>query len=88
MYRLLLETLLGLNLEGNQLRLTPNLPKAWNTFTLHYRYRQTPYHIRITRLPSVSPGGNRLSLDGQALAGNTMSLLDDHRDHIVEMELS
>jgi cellobiose phosphorylase len=88
MYRLLLETLLGVNLEGNQLRLTPSMPRKWNTFTVHYRYRQTPYHIRITRLSSVSPGGNRLSLDGQALAGNTMSLLDDHRDHTVEMELS
>ena len=70
MYRLLLETLLGVNLEGNQLRLTPSLPETWSTFTLHYRYRQTPYHIRITRLPGAPPGGSQLSLDGQALAGN------------------
>ena len=27
MYRLLLETLLGVNLEGNQLRLTPSMPR-------------------------------------------------------------
>src|SRR5678815_2653766 len=54
MYRLLLETLLGLNLEGNQLRLTPKLPATWTAFTLHYRYRQTPYHIRITRVAAVS----------------------------------
>ena len=53
MYRLLLETLLGVNLEGNQLRLTPSMPRKWSTFTVHYRYRQTPYHIRITRLPSA-----------------------------------
>ena len=70
MYRLLLETLLGVNLEGNQLRLTPSLPKTWSTFTLHYRYRQTPYHIRITRLPDAPPGASRLTLDGQAIAGN------------------
>jgi cellobiose phosphorylase len=88
MYRLLLETLLGVNLEGNQLRLTPSMPRKWSTFTVHYRYRQTPYHIRITRLPSTPPGGSRLTFDGQALAGNTISLLDDHRDHSVEMELS
>jgi cyclic beta-1,2-glucan synthetase len=88
MYRLLLETLLGVNLEGNQLRLTPNLPRTWSTFTLHYRYRQTPYHIRITRLSGIAPGGSRLSLDGQALAGNIVPLLDDHRDHSVEMQVS
>ena len=85
MYRLLLETLLGVNLEGDQLRLTPSLPKTWNTFTLHYRYRQTPYHIRITRLPGTHHGTGRLTLDGQALAGNIISLLDDHRDHFAEM---
>jgi cellobiose phosphorylase len=87
MYRLLLETLLGVNLEGNQLRLTPSLPGTWNAFTLHYRYRETPYHIRITRLPDAAPGGSRLSLDGQALAGNIIPLLDDHRDHSVEMQV-
>jgi len=87
MYRLLLETLLGVNLEGNQLRLTPSLPGAWTTFTVHYRYRQTPYHIRITRVPDALPGGKRLSLDGQALPGNIISLVDDHRDHSVEMEV-
>jgi cellobiose phosphorylase len=87
MYRLLIETLLGVNLEGNQLRLTPSLPKTWNVFTLHYRYHQTPYHIRITRLPGIPPGGSRLSLDGQPLAGNSIPLLDDQRDHSVEMQL-
>ena len=88
MYRLLVETLLGVNLEGDQLRLTPSLPKAWSTFTLHYRYRQTQYHIRITRLPDTPPGSSQLTLDGQALAGNIIPLLDDHRDHSVEMQVS
>lgn len=87
MYRLLFETLLGVNLEGDQLRLTPRLPSRWNTLTLHYRYRETPYHIHITRLPNALPGFSRLSLDGQALAGNTVPLLDDHRDHSVELQL-
>jgi cellobiose phosphorylase len=87
MYRLLLETLLGVNLEGDQLRLTPSLPRTWNTFTLHYRYRQTLYHIRITRTPGVPPGGRQLSLDGRAIAGNLLPLLDDHLDHSVEMQV-
>ena len=87
MYRLLLENLLGVNLEGNQLRLTPSCPGTWSGFTLHYRYRQTLYHIHITKLPGAPPGGSQLSLDGQALAGNIISLLDDGRDHSVEMQI-
>ncbi len=87
MYRLLLETLLGLNLEGAQLRLTPRFPKHWSTFTLHYRYRQTQYHIRVSRLTGATAGTGRLSLDGQPLSGNVVPLLDDHRDHTVEMRI-
>src|SRR5208337_1435389 len=87
MYRLLLETLLGVNLEGNQLRLTPSLPKTWSTCTLHYRYRQTLYHIRVTRLSGAPVDRRRLSLDGRPLAGNSIALLDDHRDHSVEMQV-
>jgi cellobiose phosphorylase len=88
MYRLLLETLLGVNLEGDQLRLTPSFPKAWHAFTLHYRYRQTQYHIRITRLPDSPPGSSQLTLNGQPLAGNILPLLDDHQDHSVELQIS
>jgi hypothetical protein len=33
-------------------------------------------------------GGNRLSLDGQALEGNNISLVDDHRDHFVEFQMT
>ena len=64
MYRLLIETLLGVNLEGDQLRLTPRLPKSWTTFKIHYRYRQTVYHITITRLAADSS----LSRENQTLS--------------------
>jgi cellobiose phosphorylase len=87
MYRLLIETLLGVNLEGEQLRLAPRLPSAWTTCKVHYRYRNTVYHITIVRLPAHAPAVNLLSLDGQALSGTTVPLRDDHREHFVEMKI-
>jgi cellobiose phosphorylase len=87
MYRLLIETLLGVNLEGNQLRLAPRLPNAWTTFKIHYRYRQTVYHITISRLPADAAGANQLSLDGLELSGGTLPLRDDRREHAVEMKV-
>jgi cellobiose phosphorylase len=88
MYRLLLETLLGVNREGDQLHLTPSFPKAWNTFTLHYRHHQTQYHIRISRLPDTPPGSSHLTLDGQPLPGNLLPLVDDQADHSAELQVS
>jgi cellobiose phosphorylase len=87
MYRLLIETLLGVNLEGDQLRLAPRLPKTWTTFKIHYRYRQTVYHITITRLAADSADADLLSLDGQAISGKTIPLRDDCHEHAVEMKV-
>jgi len=42
--------LLGVNLAGDQLRLTPRLPKGWKSYHVRYRYRQTVYQITISRL--------------------------------------
>ena len=87
MYRLLIETLLGVNLEGGQLRLEPRMPETWTTYKIHYRYRQTVYHITINRLAKDSADEARLSLDGQNLSGKTIPLQDDHQEHIVEMNI-
>ena len=87
MYRLLIETLLGVNLEGNQLRLSPRLPKTWNTYKIHYRYRQTVYHITISRAAADSADALRLTLDGQDLTADTVPLVDDRREHSVEMKV-
>jgi cellobiose phosphorylase len=87
MYRLLIETLMGVNRAGDQLRLTPRLPKSWNTCKIHYRYRQTVYHITITRLDAGAAGGDQLLLDGEALAVGFISLVDDRREHFVELKI-
>ena len=87
MYRLLIETLLGANLEGARLRLAPRMPRAWSTYKIHYRYRQTVYHITITRQAADPPAATRCSLDGQELPGTTIPLQDDHQEHFVELLL-
>ncbi len=87
MYRLLIETLLGVNLEGDKLRVAPRMPKTWETFKIHYRYRQTVYHITITRSPADSADTNLSYLDGQEISGDTIPLQDDHLEHAVEIKV-
>jgi cellobiose phosphorylase len=78
MYRLALESLLGLRLEGDKLRLTPRLPASWPGFKLRYRYRDTVYHIAVVRDESVSAGQS----------DHVISLLDDRQEHRVEVRIS
>jgi len=87
MYRLLMETLLGVNREGDQLRLTPRLPTSWPSYKIHYRFRQTIYHITISRLPADAAAENQLFLDGEKLTMKTVPLVDDQREHFVELKV-
>src|SRR5690606_5773857 len=48
MYRLIVEALLGLRVEGGaRLRLEPRIPDDWDGFEMQYRHRETPYRIRV-----------------------------------------
>jgi cellobiose phosphorylase len=87
MYRLLIETLLGINREGDQLRLTPRLPKSWSQYKIHYRFRQTVYHISISQLTTAAVQANQHFLDGTECAGETIPLVDDRHDHFVELKV-
>ena len=87
MYRLLVETFLGANREGDQLRLHPRLPPKWNSYKLHYRFHQTVYHITITRLAAASDDAPSLTLDGESLPGTTLPLRDDQHEHFAELKV-
>jgi cyclic beta-1,2-glucan synthetase len=87
MYRLLTETLLGLNREGDRLRLTPRLPTSWTSCKVQYRYRQTPYHISISRAPHGLLTEEQVALDGNPIASGSIPLVDDGRAHSVEIRL-
>ncbi len=87
MYRLLIETLLGVNLEGDQLRLTPHLPSAWPSYKLRYRYRETTYHITIARLAASSPATTILTVDNQEITGSVLPLRDDRIEHTVTFQI-
>jgi cyclic beta-1,2-glucan synthetase len=86
MYRTLIETLLGLQPEGNQLRLLPGLPKAWTGYKIHYRYRDTPYRISIVR-SSDAEAGSKTYLDGKEISGETVPLVDDKQEHHIEVRV-
>ncbi len=97
MYRLAVETLVGLHLEVDRLRLTPRVPAEWESYKIHYRYRETFYHITVTRASSPAATAStatvsRIVLDGVELeqAGDsrgTIPLVDDRRDHYVQVYL-
>jgi len=98
MYRLSVETLLGLRLEVDRLRITPCIPVHWESYKIHYRFRETFYHITVKRVGAKSGPVIRVTLDGSTVSGpgndeagraqGIIPLVDDRREHFVEVELS
>ncbi len=84
MYRLIVESLLGLRLRGDRLGIEPCLPGDWHGYTVHYRYRETVYHITVHHTPHAT-GDRRLRLDGRDVPGTDVPLVDDQREHQVEI---
>ena len=81
MYRLVLESLLGVKLEttqdGARLHVAPCLPVDWPGFQIDYRYRDTLYHIEVMQ-GCAEPG---VTLDGVDLAGTHLPLAEDGLSH-------
>ncbi len=85
LYRLITESLMGLRLEVDQLKLAPVIPSYWPSLDLHYRYHQTFYHIHIRH---GGPKVTRVTVDGAEQADLAIRLINDQHEHRVEVEMS
>jgi len=84
MYRLIVESLLGVELCVDRLRFSPCLPADWNEFKLHYRYRETMYHVTVSQTETAErePG---VWVDGDLQADHSIPLVNDLVEHIVRV---
>ena len=88
LYRLIVESLLGLNREGDRLHITPCMPKEWKTFSLSYRYAETDYRIAVVRISVPGTAEIETMLDGAKLSEPGIPLVDDQREHVVEVRIN
>ncbi|MDD3148104.1 MAG: hypothetical protein PHD82_12440, partial [Candidatus Riflebacteria bacterium] len=88
MYRLITESLLGLRLEVDHLRFEPCLPSTgWEIFKMHYRYRETVYHITIRQIKGQSEDVI-VEADGKIQPEKSIPLIDDRQEHFAEVKVA
>ncbi|HEY0563602.1 MAG TPA: glucoamylase family protein [Methylophilus sp.] len=95
MYRLSLETLLGVQLEVDHLRITPCIPADWNSYQVDYRHHETLYHITVHRVVDVNTQTAGVIVDGVRIyhegtqvavaAHHKIPLVNDQQVHQVEV---
>lgn len=90
MYRLMLESLLGIRLDIDRLIIAPCLPADWSELRIHYRYRATSYRIDLSQTGTGREEREavRVSFDGAEQADATVPLVDDGGEHVVTVVVS
>lgn len=86
MYRLILESILGVKLEVDKLYFNPCVPKDWKHFNLQYRYQSTNYNITV-ELSGLKSSPAIITKDGVKQMEEFLVLLDDHDDHLVTVTI-
>jgi cellobiose phosphorylase len=84
MYRLIVESLMGLHLSGDVLQFNPVIPNRWKSFKVHYRYRETVYHINFVKTGNGDQVTN-VKVDGADQEDKSIHLIDDRRGHTAEV---
>ena len=89
MYRAGIESILGLQVEGNILHINPCIPNYWENFTVNYQHKSTHYEIFVENPNSVSNGVQKIELDDNPiiLVKGGIPLTDDKKVHTVKIIL-
>jgi cellobiose phosphorylase len=85
LYRLIIESFLGLQQEGNKLKFIPCVPKEWESFKVHYKYINTMYHIVVTQTNGTDT--MMVMADGVKQEENRITLTDDGAEHNIQINL-
>jgi cyclic beta-1,2-glucan synthetase len=80
-----LESMLGLQLRGDRLRIEPCIAPHWPRFELTYHHRSATYHITIENPAGVERGVKGVTLDGKDVPGGVIELRDDGGRHEVRV---
>ena len=84
MYRLILESLLGITLRVDRLSFNPCVPESWESYQVRYRYRNTYFHIQFKRSQDHESRGLIIT-DQIPQKDSSLLLVDDQVDHHVEV---
>ncbi|MDD5132535.1 MAG: glucoamylase family protein [bacterium] len=82
MYQLIVKYLLGIRLDVDRLYFEPCLPEDWSSFKLHYRYRETFYHITFQK-SGIEDKVASVAVDRTEQPDKSIPLIDDRVEHSV-----
>jgi cyclic beta-1,2-glucan synthetase len=87
MYRVGLESILGLRRRGEALSINPCIPASWPEYRVLWRFGRTRYEIHVENPERRSRGVKRAEQDGRPVDPAAVPLVDDGQVHRVKVVL-
>jgi cyclic beta-1,2-glucan synthetase len=87
MYRVGLESILGLRRRGGGLLIDPCIPKTWPRYEVTVRTPRAEYRIAVENPTGVTRGVARIEIDGVEHKGPTLPIFEDGAGHAVRVTL-
>ena len=85
MYRLIMEYLLGVKITGNKIWIDPScLKSGWKFLKISYKYKNTEYFFEI-KINGQERKIINCTVDNIPCENNVVCMIDDGKDHIVEL---
>jgi cyclic beta-1,2-glucan synthetase len=81
MYRLGLESILGLTRRGDRFAIAPCIPSSWPGFVVRWRHGRSTYRIEVVNPDHVTGGVANAELDGVRVDAAAIPLVDDGATH-------
>ena len=86
LYRLIIESFLGFEQKGDKLKVNPCIPEEWESFKVHYRYKETVYHIEVIQKTDMDE--MLVTVDGVKQEERLITLIEDSEEHHVQIRVS
>lgn len=85
MYRAAVEWILGCRLRGDRLLIDPCIPRGWRNFSIEVRFGAAMYRVEVENPHSVMKGVASREVDGVAVEGEEILMVDDGGGHAVRV---
>jgi cyclic beta-1,2-glucan synthetase len=87
MYKVGIESILGLKVEENELKIEPHIPENWNEYSIRYRYGQSLYNIKIKNPNGKTSGVEKMLINGREVQEKKVKLDGTGTTYEVEIEM-
>ena len=86
-YRVILESVLGIQRLGDRLLVNPCIPPDWTGYNVTYRFRSSVYRIQVEKPAGALSGMAAVWLDNRLMPEQGFPLLDDGQTHQVRVAI-